>query len=230
VIGRVDRLGEAYTLTASLYDSQRGFGLAKPRAEATEENGLRLAADRIAAELLAELGIRSPSKGAERPADDGSGVVVGIKLGNQFLTSLAALNPGAELELGWAINPEWVTFLQVGINLVRGRSEGQEVGLTVVPSVLGLRSLYRVQATVQPYWGLGMGLQLSMGKFGPLRQTESLPTVNGMLGSQFRLTPRWAAVFETSINLAQLVLGFSRQSGLGEGFNLDLSLGLLYRF
>ncbi|MHB8873911.1 MAG: hypothetical protein ACYC8T_09530 [Myxococcaceae bacterium] len=231
VVGRLDRLGKTFLLTASLYDSQRSVSVAKPRAEVPTEDGLRRAADQVAAEML--LVLDGPPSGAvsAATADGGFGITLGLKLGNQFLASLAALNPGAELEVGWAFDPEWIAFLQVGFNLVRGERSGQDVRLTVVPSVLGARKLYRTAATLQPYWGVGMGLQLSFGQYGPFSETDSFPTVIGMFGTQVKLSDSFGALVEASINLAQLVLGLrSKDFGLGNGLNFDLSVGLLYRF
>ena len=46
VTGRLDRLGKGYVLTASLYDSVRAVSVAKPRAESSDDDGLRRAAER----------------------------------------------------------------------------------------------------------------------------------------------------------------------------------------
>ncbi len=229
VTGRLDKLGKTYVLTTSVYDSSRGVAVSKPRAEASSDDGLPGAAARVAQEMLGVLEeAAEPASGVKA---QGLGISLGLKFGNQFLASLAALNPGAELEVGWAFDPEWLAFLQVGFNLVHGQSKDNAVDLTVVPSVLGVRKLYGVADAFQPYWGLGMGLTLSMGKYGPFRETGSIPTVIGMFGFQYRFLPGLEGLVEASINIAQIVLGLSDQeTGLGAGLNFDLSLGALYRF
>ena len=96
------------------------------------------------------------------------------------------------------------------------------MNLTVVPSVLGVRKLYRVAHDFQPYWGLGMGLQLSIGQYGPISETDSFPTVIGMFGFEYRLTGGLRAMVESSINIAQLVLGLrNKELGVGGGLNFD---------
>jgi hypothetical protein len=152
-----------------------------------------------------------------------------LKMGNQFLVGLLRLNPGADLEIAWRFDPEWMALIQLGFNFVRVSEDGEERRLSVVPGVLGLRKLYRIDADFQPYWGLGLGLQLAIGQYGFFSDTDSFPTVMGLLGFHYMATKRIGVVTELSTNIAQAVLGL-RNGGAGSGLNFDISLGAVYRF
>ncbi len=215
-------------LTATLYDSQRAVAVVKPRADSANEAGLPAAAHKVAEEILSGLGVAAAAAPSDEP--ENSGITLGVKLGNQFFASLQALNPGAELEFGWRFDPEWIVFIQIGFNLVKATDENsEERQLAIVPSVLGVRHLHRLKHSFQPYWGLGLGLQLAIGQFGPFKDTESFPTVIGMFGFQYMFTARFGALMEASTNIAQTILGL-RHEGVGGGLNFDLSIGVLYRF
>jgi outer membrane protein W len=159
----------------------------------------------------------------------GGGTVLGLRINNSFISNLATLNPGAEMELGYAFHPEWVGFLQVGITFIRSTEEGQEGRLKVLPSVLGARHYYQLESSFRPYWGLGLGVQLSFGQFGIFRNTGALPTVIGFFGGEYLIAGKVGIQAEAGTNLAQAVLGLA-EGGLGDGLNLDLTIGIAYHF
>jgi TolB-like protein len=224
--GRVDRIGERYLVTSSLVDTVRGQNLGRPSAESADTEALLRDIGTVAEQLLAQLVPPEPSAPAGGFA---GGPVVGLRINNSFISRLASLNPGADLELGYAFHPEWVGFVQVGLSFVRSDDEGREGRLNVLPSVVGLRHYHNLQGAFQPYWGFGLGVQLSFGDFGIFQSTGPLPTVTGFFGAEYRIGRHLGVQLEAGTNVAQAVLGLAGQ-GLGDGINLDLNAGLSYHF
>ncbi|MBF5042072.1 hypothetical protein FGE12_06670 [Aggregicoccus sp. 17bor-14] len=221
--GRLDLQGGRYLLTTSLLDSVEARPLARPRAEASDAGGLAGAASDVAAALVHAL---QTAPGAPLPY--GGELAVGLRLNNSFISQLRALNPGGELELGYRFAPAWQGFVQVGVSLLR--SGGDDAGrLKVLPSVLGVRHYHRVERALQPYWGLGLGLQLAFGQYGVFSETGTLPTVVGFGGLEYRMGRSFGLQLEAGTNLAQALLGLS-EDGLGDGLNVDLNAGLAYHF
>ena len=235
ITGRLDRFGDKYLLTVSLLDTTKGRSLAKPRAEASSPEELPQIADAIGEQLLAELVPPAGKTAAGRPlfgsAEDtpGGGLVLGLRINNTFIDNLAALNPGGDLEVGYHFHPEWIAFLQVGITFVRKTEDGATSRLNVLPSVIGARHYYRMQHAFRPYWGLGLGVQLSFGQFGIFRSTGPLPTVIGFFGAEYVIAGKVGFHLEAGTNLAQATLGLA-ENGLGDGLNLDLAAGISYHF
>lgn len=220
--GRVDRIGKRYTLTTRLVDASKGQELSQPSADAPDTAALLEALDTVGEQLLAWLTPDGASSGA-------GGLVVGLRVNNSFISRLASLNPGADVELGYTFDPEWVAFLQVGLNFVRANGEGAEGKLNVLPSVVGLRHYHRVEHSLRPYWGFGLGLQLSFGEFGILQSTGPLPTVTGFVGAEYLFGRHVGVQLEAGTNVAQAVLGLAGNR-LGNGVNLDLNAGVSYHF
>jgi TolB-like protein len=235
VTGRLDRFGDKYLLTVSLLDTFTGRALARPRAEAPSTEDLLQVADAVGEQLLAELAPKGETRVA-RPLlgtveeTPGGGVVLGLRINNTFISNIQALNPGADIELGYAFHPEWVGFLQVGITFIRATGSEEESGrLRVLPSLLGARHYYRLQHSLRPYWGLGLGVQLAFGQFGIFESTGALPTVIGFFGAEYLIGGKLGFHLEAGTNLAQATLGLA-SNGLGNGLNLDLTAGILYHF
>jgi hypothetical protein len=220
--GRVDRVGKRYTLTTRLVDASKGQELAQPGADAPDTAALLESLGTVGEQLLAWLTPDGASSGA-------GGLVVGLRVNNSFISRLASLNPGADVELGYTFDPEWVAFLQVGLNFVRANGEGAEGKLNVLPGVVGLRHYHRVEHSLRPYWGFGLGLQLSFGEFGILQSTGPLPTVTGFFGVEYLIGRHDGVQLEAGTNVAQAVLGLAGNR-LGDGVNLDLNAGVSYHF
>lgn len=234
VTGRLDRFGDTYLLTANLTDTVLGRSLAKPRAEASAPETLLPMAKSVGAQLVSELVSATkayssrPLLGSAREAP-GEGFVLGLRVNNSFISQLEALNPGADLEVGYSFHPEWLAFVQIGISFIRSNEEGREGRLKVVPSVLGARHFHRLEHAFRPYWGLGLGVQLSFGQFGIFQSTGPLPTVIGFLGAEYRIAGKVGLNLELGTNLAQATLGLAGD-GLGDGLNLDLTAGVSFHF
>ncbi|WP_225409782.1 hypothetical protein [Stigmatella hybrida] len=234
VTGRLDRFGDTYLLTANLTDTVLGRSLAKPRAEAPAEQSLLPMAKSVGAQLVSELVSVTkayssrPLFGSAREAP-GEGLVLGVRVNNSFISQLEALNPGADLEVGYSFHPEWSAFVQVGISFIRSNEEGREGRLKVVPSVLGARHFHRLEHAFRPYWGLGLGVQLSFGQFGIFQSTGPLPTVIGFLGFEYLIAGKVGLNLELGTNVAQATLGLAGD-GLGDGLNLDLTAGVSFHF
>ncbi|MCE9673473.1 hypothetical protein LY474_37270 [Myxococcus stipitatus] len=234
ITGRLDRFGDQYLLSANLVDTVVGMSVAKPRAEAPEPDTLWRTTEVVAEELLAE--ILSP--GAPRAArpliggareTGGGSFMVGLRINNNFVDDLAAFNPGADLEVGYWFHPEWLGFAQVGFSYVRSDAAGAKGGLNVLPSLVGARHYHNMQNPLRPYWGFGLGVQLSFGDFGIFQSTGPLPTVVGFLGLEYLIAGRVGFQVEAGTNVAQAVMGLA-ESKLGDGLNLDLSVGIAYHF
>ncbi|MFZ5468733.1 MAG: outer membrane beta-barrel protein, partial [Myxococcota bacterium] len=232
VSGRLDRLGDALVLNVTLYDSRRGVALAKPSVQVAGVEELPIAVEKVAGEIHRALEVRAPPTAA--PATGGRrGFVLGMKVGNQFLLSLTALSPGGDIDLGYRFDEEWVAFLQLGFNAVFAGEGDRTAQLSLFPSAVGARKLYRVDRAFQPYWALGLGLQLSIGDFALVTDTQGFPTVLGMAGFHYMLNKHLGLTVDASTNVAQTLLGFRRhpgESNVGAGLNFDLSVGFTYRF
>lgn len=234
VTGRLDRFGSKYVLTASLFDSQRATVLARPHREAEDDSALPDAASSVAQDMLVALGRGGGSANASAsasPDSDDTGADIGLRIGNNFISGLSSLSPAGDLVLGYRFDPAWVGFLQVGFSYARSAANDPAGNLSILPTVLGARHLYRVDKSVQPYWGVGLGVQLAIGQFGIFKEEGgTLPSVIGLVGVHWFLTRSFAVGIEGSSNLAQTVLGLSgRNTDLGTGFNLKPSLSVTFR-
>lgn len=234
ISGRVDRFGSRYLLTLALVDSESGRALSRPRLEVNAKEALPRAAVALADQLLTTL-VPEP---AQRPTSTapssswrpGAGsFVFGVRVNNSLISDFASFNPGGDVEIGFQFHPEWVVFGQVGLTYVRSEEEGRKGGLNVLPSVLGLRHYSNAAGVVRPYWGLGLGIQLSFGEYGIFQQTGPLPTVIGFTGLEFLIAGRLGIQVEASTNIAQATLGLTG-GGLGSGLNLDLNAGIAWHF
>ncbi|MBL0696495.1 hypothetical protein [Comamonas sp. JC664] len=234
VTGRLDRFGDHYLLTANLLDTAEGRSLARPRAEADDAEDLLRTAKAVSDQLFAVL-VSPEESVAARPLLGGSsrtgggGLLLGLRVNNNFIDKLSAVNPGGDIEVGYWFHPEWVGFLQVGFNYVRSTQEGVRSGLNVLPSVVGARHYHNLERSVRPYWGFGLGVQLSFGDFGIFQSTGPLPTVIGFAGLEFLVAGKVGFQLELGTNVAQAVLGLA-DSKLGDGLNLDLNAGIAYHF
>jgi TolB-like protein len=220
--GRVDGFADHLVVTATLFDSRRAVSVAKPRVEAAGAGELPAAARGAAEQILQSLGLELPVE----PAGAMAGPSIAFKVGPKFFESLQSFNLEGSLEIGYRFQPTWVGYLQVGFTIVT--SSLQTGSLTIIPSVLGARHLYRIDHDFQPYWGLALGVQLTFGTFGPIQSTQSLPTVLGLVGFQYLVTHHLALGAECSSNLSEAALGIAQ--GVGSGLNLDFVGTVTWRF
>ncbi|RKH05619.1 hypothetical protein [Corallococcus carmarthensis] len=232
--GRLDRFGDQYLLTASLVDTLDGHTIAKPRAEANEDGELLRTVVAVSDEL--SIALESPGStvtarplfgGAIAPSP-GGGLTMGLRFNNSFIEKLSSLNPGLDLEVGYWFHPEWQGFVQVGFTLVQagGTDEGK---LNVLPSIVGARHYHRLETSLRPYWGFGLGVQLSFGDYGIFQNTGPLPSVVGFVGLEYLLVGHVGFQLELGTNIAQAVLGLA-DDGAGDGLNLDVNAGIAYHF
>jgi len=228
IAGRIDRFGKVFVLSTDLLDARSAATLARPHADAAHDTEVPAATHGVAEALLAGMGGLPPVAGIPGIEDvKGGRVGLGLKAGSNFISSLASLSPSVDLELGFRFHPEWNAFLQIGVAFVRAQSTEGALGVNVVPSVVGVRHLYNVEHALQPYWGLGLGVQLSFGDFGPIQRSGLLPTLIGFGGLQFLFTDSVGVLVEIKTDLAQATLGVIRGSS-GLGLHLDLSLGVVF--
>jgi TolB-like protein len=235
VTGRLDAFGSRFVLTTNLVDSESGRALSRPRIEVSAREALPRAAVSVADQLLATLipeptGRLEPGAPATATSAPGPGsFLVGLRFNNSLISNFSSFNPGADVEFGFQFHSEWVVFGQVGFSYVSSDDKEHQGGLNVLPSVLGLRHYHNTERALRPYWGLGLGVQLSFGEFGIFRQTGPLPTVIGFAGLEYLIAGHLGLQFEASTNVAQATLGLSN-GGLGSGLNLDLNIGIAWHF
>jgi hypothetical protein len=196
------------------------LGASAARAdEAPGQTAKDVAATPVAAQPVAAQPILNPK----------SGISFGLKLGNQFLSGLSAHALKTDLELGHSLDPEWVTFVQVGFTWVP-HSETQDTSFGVIPGVLGIRHLYSLDRRFQPFWGFGLGVQLALnGKFGFVKSTGPLPMLLGFAGFQYMVNDTFAVGLESSTNVAQGMLGLVGD-GTGGSLNFNVNGTLGWRF
>lgn len=231
ITGRLDRFGPQYVVTMTLFDSAKTTSLAKPHAEAGSDGELPAAVQKLTGDILQTLGAGSklappPVAAPAEPPGAHQAVSLVVKGGSSFFTSIAALSPRADLEIGWVFHPEWIAFVQVGVTFVRA---GELGSINVVPSVIGTRHLYLVTERFHPYWGLGLGVQLSFNEFGIFTKTGPLPTIIGLAGLQYMLFEHVGLMLEGGTNVAQTLLGLVA-SGQQTGLALELRAGVAFRF
>ena len=234
ITGRLDGFGSRYLLTTSLVDAESGRALGRPRIEVAAREALPRAAVSVADQLLATL-LPEPTEHVIAKAPTVTKVpgvgslLFGVRFNNSLISNLSTFNPGGDVEIGFQFHPEWIVFGQVGLTYVTAQEVGRKGGLNVLPSVLGLRHYHNVERAFRPYWGLGLGVQLSFGEFGIFRQTGPLPTVIGFFGCEYLIAGHFGIQLEASTNLAQATLGLS-DGGLGSGLNLELNAGIAWHF
>ena len=220
VSGRLDKLGDQFVLTGSLFDSQTSRALGRTRQEADEPEKLPAATRAAADELLKSLGVSVPV-GEEPPKNmmSNSGFNMSFKLGTQFFTSLVALAPQLDFELGWRFSRAWSVFLQISA----GVQITQTVNFTVTPGLLGVRHNFRSDASLQPFLGGGIGL------FGAILQGFRVrPSVVLLGGLSYFFWERFGLSAEASVDVLGAVFELTElRTG---GVNFGFSLGIVYRF
>ncbi|WP_338023673.1 hypothetical protein [Archangium primigenium] len=235
ITGRIDAFGSRFLLTTTLVDAESGQALSRPRMEVAAREALPRAAVALADQLLATLVPQADARPAptpesgEKQAPGAGSFIAGLRVNNSLISNLSSFNPGGDVELGYQFHAEWVVFAQVGLTYVSSTQENSKGGLNLLPGVLGLRHYHNIERPLRPYWGFGLGVQLSFGEFGIFRQTGALPTVIGFGGLEYLFFNHLGVQLEVSTNLAQATLGFA-DGGLGSGLNLDLNAGLAWHF
>lgn len=230
---RLDRFGEQYVLTATLIDVRAQTMVSRPRAEAVGEAALPEATRALTAQLFSSLGAapRPPAplaSGASAADGRDRKFLIGMKVGNTLLTELANFNLSGDVQVGYRFAEAWVGFVQVGMTLMRkGRLEVENVAL--VPSLLGVRHLYRLDQAFQPYWGLGLGVQVNLNsRFKFVQSHGVLPAVFGMGGFHYFFSRAFGVGVEASMNLAGTVVELASEEQL-RAFNLNLHGTLTWR-
>jgi hypothetical protein len=226
VAGRLDRFGEKYVLTTTVFDSQKALSLAKPKSEVPGQHDLPRAASSMASEIRLALG-DTP----EAPSLAGSSgrFSVSLKAGSNFLAGLTALAPSGDVEVGFRFAPEWMALVQVGFAFYQ-TGEGTSVSsVSLLPSLIGVRKLHFIDGAFQPYWGVGLGIQLSLGALGIFQQTGPLPSLWALGGFQYMFFPNFGVLLEGKSNIAQTILGIAGATE-SRGFNIDLTAGATFRF
>lgn len=110
VNGRVDRFGQRFVLNVTLFDTRVNQPLVKSYRDVPEAEDLPQAIQEVSDELVAAFGV--PPRVGVKLADRVSprGFNLSLKLGTQLLTSILALSPGGDLELGYRLSLRWASF------------------------------------------------------------------------------------------------------------------------
>ena len=217
VSGRLDKVGDQFVLVSSIYDSNTSRAVGRSRQETDELEQLPRISRASADELLKSLGVSVPAEPKEVMSN--SGVNLSFKLGTQFFTSLVALNPQLELELGWRFTRAWSAFLQVSA----GIAFTEQLNFTITPGLLGVRYNFRADASLQPFLGGGIGLFATLLNAGRVR-----PSIVLLGGAQYYFWERFALGLEASVDVLGAAFEFTEQRT--GGVNFGISLGITYRF
>lgn len=224
VTGRVDRFAERHLVSATVWDQARTEVRVKSQREVSDARLLPQAMQEIADELLAPFGV--PPKVDIKLSDrvDSLGFNLGLKLGSTLITSIARFAPAGEIELGFRASHAWLIFLQIGFGLAFDETTKTSVGLS--PGLLGLRYHFRSQKSLQPTVGGGLGVVTTINA----AQGKSRLSMILNLGLLYMITQRVSAAVEMSLDLLGLAYSVAEKTSLLTGINLNLSLGINYRF
>ncbi len=218
VAGRVDRLGDHFLVNVSVTDSVDASVVVNVHREAGEVDDLPGALDQVADDLLAHFGLQQ-SKPFFTPADP-MGFNLSLRLGSTLITSIAALAPEVQLELGYRVSRAWAPFLQISAHFTIDKT----TTVQITPGLLGLRYYFREAKSLQPTLGAGLGVVSTIGTF----QGTTRPSLVVLGGLQWFVVDRIGVGLEASVDL--LGLAFEYADTGKTGLNLGLSLGVMYRF
>jgi len=220
VAGRIDRFGDKEVLNVTLHDARKNVPLLKAHREVESVELLPLAIDEIADELLAPFGVppRVQVKLADRVSE--RGINLSAKLGTQLITSLAALAPVIDLELGYRLSLRWALFLQASI----GVALGANTTATITPGLLGVRYFFRSDRSLQPTLGGGAGILTTVNAL----QGKTRPSLVALGGLQYFFTSHVSLGAEASLDVLGLAFGFAQSTT--PGVSAGLSLSVTYRF
>ena len=220
VSGRVDRFGEKVVLNATLFDARKNVPILKSHREVDSVELLPLAVDELADELLGPFGVPPRVKVTLADRVSERGINLSAKLGTQLITSLAALAPVIDLELGYRLSLRWALFLQASI----GVALGANTTATITPGLLGVRYFFRADRSLQPTLGGGAGILTTVNAL----QGKTRPSLVALGGLQYFFTSRVSVGAELSVDLLGLAFGFAQSTR--PGVSAGLSLSVTYRF
>ena len=223
VSGRIDRFGDRYVLVASLFDKRQGRAGNQVRRELTDPGKLPAALDELVDDLLGPLGV-APRVLTNLPNRlDTTGFTLGLKFSTQLVTSIQALAPGGDLEVGYRITPAVQAFFQ--ISFVTTFDTASFAATQLVPGILGARYYFRSGKSFQPYLGAGLGLLVTIQAI----QGEARPALWGHLGAAYLFLPWLGVTTDFSVDVLGAVFELVPNTDR-RGVNLSLSLGALFRF
>lgn len=224
VSGRVDRFSEKLLLSASVWDQNKTEVRVKAQREVGDAGLLPQAMAEIADELLAPFGVPPKVDVKLNEKLNPLGFNLGLKVGTTLLTSLFRLAPSGDVELGFRITLAWLVFLQVGFGIAFDQTTQTNVGLT--PGLLGLRYSFRTDKSLQPSVGGGLGVISTISTV----QGKSRLSANLLIGVAYLVTQHVSAGLEVSADVLGLSYAVAEKTSPLTGVNLNLSLGLTYRF
>lgn len=222
ISGRLDRFGDRYVLVANIYDKNQAKAGVQARREVTDPGKLPAALDEVADEVLLPLGVKPRVDTNLANRLDTTGFTLGLKFSTQLVTSIQALAPGGDLEIGYRITPAVQAYFQ--ISFVTTFSTAQFAATQLVPGVIGARYYFRSGKSFQPYLGAGLGLLVTIQAI----QGDTRPALWGHVGAAYLFLP-WLGV-TTDFSVDVLGAAFELLDTNKKGVNLSLSLGALFRF
>jgi TolB-like protein len=220
--GQVDRYGRHFVLSAVLLDAQTAQATARFRVDAAEPDDLPAAADRMGDQIAVELGLPAAQGDAELVSGHemigGPIAFLSLKLGQAFAGlqgfSLGAFTLNVDLE-GDVVLKKWLlAYFEVGVLVGQAKSDAtQNQGIfSLVPAGAGCKFIFRSDAALRPFIGLGVGL----GFFAALiDSTKGVALrVDALTGVLWMPWERVGVVFELRGNVdTQLLYGFSWNFG-----------------
>ena len=225
--GTFERFGGRRVLTAVTFDPQTARDLNRFRVDAPSEDDLPAAADRLGDQIAESLGLSPAEADAELVSGQhligGPTVLLNLKLGSTLAGlkgfSVDAFTLRFDLE-GEVVLTRWLHgYVEIGILIGRAKNDATQAEGTfsLIPAGTGFKFVFRSDAELRPFIGLGFGL----GFFAALLDTNKQAAFRGDLTTGVNWMPweRVGLIAELRAELdTGLTYGFSANFGLTFAF------------
>lgn len=225
--GSFELFGDRRVLTAVTFDARTAQDLGRFRVDAPSDDDLPAAADRLGDQVAESLGLPPATADAELVSSmhliGGPVVLLNIKLGSTFAGlegfSVDAFTLRFDLEGEVVLRPWLHGYVEIGLLVGQAKSNTTQAQGTfsIVPAGTGLKLVFRSDAALRPFVGLGFGL----GYFTALVDSTKTVAFRGDLttGVQWMAWERVGLMAELRASLdTELTYGFSADFGLSFAF------------
>ncbi|MGC4118246.1 MAG: hypothetical protein QM765_27580 [Myxococcales bacterium] len=225
--GSYELFGERRVLTAVTFDARTAKDLHRFRVDAPSDDDLPAAADRLGDQIAQSLGLSPAEADAELVSSmhliGGPVVLLNVKLGSTFAGlegfSVDAFTLRFDLE-GEVVLTSWLHgYLEIGLLVGQAKSNTTQAEGTfsIVPAGTGLKFVFRSDAALRPFVGLGFGLAYFTALLDSSKKVAfrgDLTTgVNWMAWERVGLVAELRASLDTG-----LTYGFSADFGVSVAF------------
>ncbi|HEY3446402.1 MAG TPA: hypothetical protein VGK67_08550 [Myxococcales bacterium] len=225
--GTYELFGERRVLTAVTFDPRTAKDLKRFRVDAPSDDDLPPAADRLGDQIAESLGLSPAEADAELVSSmhlvGGPVVLLNVKLGSTLAGlegfSVDAFTLRFDLE-GEVVLSSWLHgYVEIGLQIGQAKSNTTQAQGTfsIVPAGTGLKFVFRSDAALRPFVGLGFGL----GYFTAMLDSTKKVAFRGDLTTGVTWMPweRVGLVAELRAALdTSLTYGFSADFGLSFAF------------